>query len=115
LYISFYYKNIEYNGVALAQIHQEHDVYLFYIDSNVLPRITKITHLKKIKNLKNENIDAEFLKKELDKYETKVNLFSFEGRKFIEPIRLKYKEIIENFEKKLSEDNNFNLKKYSRR
>ena len=114
MYLSFFYKNVEYSGIALAQIYQKNDVYLFYIDVNVLPRITKLNHLKKIKNQKNESVDIEFLKKNLDKYETEFNLFGFEGRKFLEPIRLKYKKIIENYEKKLFEDQNFDLKKYSR-
>ena len=114
MYLSFLYKKIEYSGIALALLYQKGEVYLLYIDSNAIIRITKLKHLRKIQNLSKEEVNLEFLKTKLDKYATEVDLFSFEGRKFLEPIKLKYKDIISDFEKNRSKDENFSLKKYAR-
>jgi len=121
LYLSFLYHKIEYSGIALGLIHSNHnprlreyEIYLLYIDTNSYPRLTKLKHLKKIKNRRNEDVAPEFLIKKLDKYETKLNLFSFEGRKFLDSIKIKYKKMLDDFEKKRYEDENFSLRKYAR-
>tara|TARA_B100000700_G_C14916871_1_gene795140 strand:+ start:927 stop:1274 length:348 start_codon:yes stop_codon:yes gene_type:complete len=115
LYISFSYKTINYEGYALEIITQGHDKYLFYIDINVLPRFTKLRHLKNLKDLKGNQISYEEVEKNLPASSCENNLFGYESRPFLEKIRFKHSEIIKHFEDKRNFDENWKLKKYARK
>ena len=94
MYLSFNYKDIKYEGYALEIVSDlKKHIYLFYVDTNVLPRFTKLNHLKNTKNLKNLEITLDDIKNNLPIYSTNLNLFAFEGRKVMEELREKYKEI----------------------
>jgi len=115
LYLSFKYKDIDYEGYALEVIEEGKSLYLFYIDQNILPRFTKLNHFKSIKDLKNNEIENDLIIKKLPGSVCNFNLFSHQARTFLEKTREKYKEIFINFENKRLDDENFNLKKYSRK
>ncbi len=115
MYLSFKYKDIEYEGYALEVIEENKSLYLFYIDQNVLPRFTKLNHFKNIKDLKNNEIINDHIIEKLPKSFCDFNLFSYQARDFLEKTRKNYKEIFINFENKRLNDENFNLKKYSRK
>ena len=115
MYLSFKYKDIDYEGYALELIKEDKSLYLFYIDQNLLPRFTKLNHFKNIKDLKDREIKNNVIVEKLPKSSCDFNLFSYQARPFLEQTREKYTAIFKNFENKRSEDENFNLKKYSRR
>lgn len=115
MYLSFKYKEIESEGYGLEIIEENKSLYLFYIDKNILPRFTKLNHLKKLKDLKDKEINNEDVTKNLKKSQCNLNLFGYEARPFLEETRKKYKDVFDDFEEKRLDDDNFNLKKYSRK
>jgi len=116
LYLNFNYKDVNYEGYGLEIISDfKKHIYLFYVDMNILPRFTKLNNLKNTKNLKNKDITSDEIKINLPNHSTNLNLFSFEGRKVMEELIEKHKEIFLNFEQKRDDDENFNLKKYARK
>lgn len=116
MYLSFNYKDVNYEGYGLEIVpDSKKHMYLFYVDTNILPRFTKLSHLKKTKNLKSEDVALDDIKKNLPTHSVTLNLFTYEGRKVMEELREKHKEIFLNFEQKRDDDENFNLKKYARK
>jgi hypothetical protein len=115
LYLSFNYKTINYEGYGLEIINQGRNKYLFYIDINVLPRFTKLNHLKKLEDLKKNKISHEDVEKNLPSSDCELDLFSFESRPLLEKIRLNYEKTFKHFEDKRNLDGDFTLKKYARK
>ncbi len=116
MYLSFNYKEVNYEGYGLEIVSDlKKHIYLFYVDTNILPRFTKLNHLKNTKNLKSADVTIEYIKTNLPSYSTNLNLFTYEGRQVMEELRDKHKETFLNFEKKRDDDENFNLKKYARK
>ena len=73
MYLSFKYKEIESEGYGLEIIEENKSLYLFYIDKNILPRFTKLNHLKKLKDLKDKEINNEDVTKNLKKSQCNLN------------------------------------------
>ena len=115
MYISFIYKDVQYCGLAIKIIYEKIQPYLFYIDVNLFPRITKVRHLKKITNADDFEISEEDLIKNLNHITYDGKLFSFEGSQFLDPIKKKintHKELVRNEREK---NKDFNLKNFDRK
>ena len=112
MYISFFYKEIKYCGLAIQIIFERTQPYLFYVDTNLFPRITKVRHLKKIKDVNNNEISEENLIKSLKQINYDGKLFSFEGTKFLDPIKKSINTQIEYLRVERDKSENFKLEDF---
>jgi hypothetical protein len=112
MYISFIYKDVQYCGIAIKIIYEKIQPYLLYIDVNLFPRITKIRHLKKLTDSKDQEITEEELIKKLSHITFDGKLFSFEGSQFLDPIKKNINTHIEFLRNERDKNTSFDLKNF---
>ncbi len=112
IFVKFIYQDVKYSGVIfkVIQDNKKHK-YALYIDINLLQRMTKIRHLKKMTDLKDNPITETDLENKVGIITSEFDdLFNFEAREFIDPYKKSLNEIVEIFEKKRNENfNSFKL------
>jgi hypothetical protein len=116
IFAKFIYQGVNYSGLIYKVIQdKKKHKYAFYIDINLLQRMTKIRHLKKLRNLNDEIIDEKFIEEKVGLIETDFDdLFSFEAREKIDKYKDSLNQIISILEKERDRDfKNFNLQKYN--
>ena len=112
MYISFIYQDVQYCGLAIKIINERIQPYLFYIDTNLFQRITKVRHLKKIKNVKDQEISQGDLVKLLKSVDYNGKLFDFEGSQFTNIIKKGINKQLEYLRNQRENHDDFDLKNF---